>query len=543
MNYHHGLFVDIVEQSAANYPNNIAYSFMNKEVSYPAFVAQIQKTAKSLSALGIGEDDVVSICMPNMPQAIIMFYAVNKIGAVVNMIHPLSTENEIIDDINKLHSKAIVILDSLYANVTGIVNCNDLKHIIICSVGDVLPPLLKLGYWATQGRKISKPGFNTKHLTWSELQKKSVSVHTLPETTDRTDKAALILFSGGTTGKTKAVCLSNYNINASAAQMLATTSAMHEGDTFLTVMPIFHGSGLIIGVHVIMMAGARSILIPRFTPESYVKDMLKYRCNFMSGAPTLFERMLDVEELQNADLSFIKGVFSGADALSAELEHKINSFLAARGCKIHVRQGYGMTEGVVASCLVPEGDYKEGSIGKPLNDVVMKIVEPGTDIELPTGEVGEIVFSSVTNMLGYIDDPEETAIAMRKHSDGLTYIHSGDLGSVDEEGFFYFKGRIKRMIVTNGYNVFPLELESIIEKNEMVKRCCVVGVPDPKRIERVKAYIVLNPGYDKSDAIREQLNDYFAKNIARYAKPREIEFIDELPRTKVGKVDFTALVR
>lgn len=541
MNYYHGSFVDIVEQSAKTYPTNTAYSFMNQAVTYPEFVSQIHKTAAALTAIGIRENDVVSICMPNMPQAIILFYAINKIGAVVNMIHPLSTENEIIDDIKLLHSKAIVILDSLYASVPNIVNCQDLEHLIICSAGDTLPPLLKLGYWATQGRKISKPAFNSKHITWPELQRKSSEVSSLPHITDRNDKAALILFSGGTTGKTKAVCLSNYNINASATQMLATTSAMHAGDTFLTVMPIFHGNGLIIGVHVIMMAGAHSILIPRFTPESYVKDILKYKCNFMSGAPTLFERMLDVPELRNADLSFVKGIFSGADALTAELEHKINTFFAERGCSIHIRQGYGMTEGVVASCLVPEHDQREGSIGKPLNDVVMKIVEPGTDRELATGEVGEIVFSSVTNMMEYINEPEETAMTMRKHSDGLTYIHSGDLGCVDEEGFFYFKGRIKRMIVTNGYNVFPLELESIIEKCDMVKRCCVVGVPDPKRIERVKAYIVLNPGYSESEESKAKLNDYFAKNIARYAKPREIEFISELPKTKIGKVDYKAL--
>lgn len=541
MEYHHGLYVDIVEESAKSYPNNIAYTFMDQAVSYPDFVAQINKTARALTALGIGEDDVISVCMPNMPQAIIMFYAVNKIGAVVNMIHPLSTEKEILDDINMLNSKAIMILDAMYANVPGIVNATSLEHLIICSAGDVLPPLLKLGYQLTQGRKIKKPANNLKHITWPELQKKSQSETVIPTISDRTDKAALILFSGGTTGKTKAVSISNLSINASATQMIATTSTFTDGVSFLTVMPIFHGNGLIIGVHAVMMAGAKSILIPRFTPESYVKDMLKYKASFISGAPTLFERMLDVEDLKSADLSFIKGMFSGADALSAELEHKINAFLADHGCKIHVRQGYGMTEGVVASCLVPEGDFKEGSIGKPLNDVVMKIVEPGTDNELPIGEVGEIVFSSVTNMIEYINEPEETAMTMRKHSDGLTYIHSGDLGCVDEEGFFYFKGRIKRMIVTNGYNVFPLEMEEIIEQNEMVKRCCIVGVPDPKRIEKVKAFIVLNPGYDKSDETKDKLNEYFAKNIARYAKPREIEFIDELPKTKIGKVDYNAL--
>ena len=247
--------------------------------------------------------------------------------------------------------------------------------------------------------------------------------------------------------------------------------------------------------------------------------------------------------MKNADLSFLKGVFSGADYLSVELERRINEFLKNHNSSICVRQGYGMTEGVVASSLNPIVGNKEGTIGIPLPDTKMKIVKPGTDEELPVGEVGEIVFSSLTNMLGYWKDQEETAETMKLHSDGLYWIHSGDLGSEDEDGFFHFKGRIKRMIVTNGYNVFPLELENIIEGCPLVDRCCVLGIPDKERVELVKAFIVLKSNVDRSEETKESIKEYCKTRIARYAMPRKMEFLDELPKTKIGKVDYNQLLK
>jgi len=198
---------------------------------------------------------------------------------------------------------------------------------------------------------------------------------------------------------------------------------------------------------------------------------------------------------------------------------------------------------VVATTLNPVEGQKEGSIGIALPGVTVKIIAPGTEDEVPVGETGEIVFSADTNMMGYYNDPEETAIAMRRHADGKTWIHSGDLGSVDSDGFFFFKGRIKRMIVTNGYNVFPNELENIIEGFEMVNRCCVLGVERSEGTQQIKAFIVLNDGWEKNDETKQSIKDLCKKSIAKYALPREIEFIDEMPKTKVGKVDFNALLK
>lgn len=530
---------DCVYQTSVIYQNNIAYDFMGNKVCYRDFCKQIDKTATALINLGIKEDDVVAIATPNIPQAIIMIYAANKIGAVVNMIHPLSSENEFKDFINKVNAKTILILDTFYEKLEKIKKDINLEYIIVASINEALPTYKAIVY----NFKYKKPSikYNNKIICWHDFVSNYSDSKTINAITNREDKLALLLYSGGTTGKVKAVCLSNRQIIESAKQMLDANPMICDSDRFLSVMPIFHGNGLVIGIHSMLMVGARCVLIPRFTPQSYAKDLLKNKCNYMSGVPALYERLLDLDIMKKADLSFIKGAFCGADSLSVELENRINDFFKKHNANIIVCQGYGMTEGVVATTLNPYNKSKPGSIGKPFNGVDVKIVKPNSEIELANGEIGEIVFSSITNMMGYLNDEEETNKTLRLHSDGKYWIHSGDLGSKDDDGYFFFKGRIKRMIVTNGYNVFPNELENIIESFEMVDRCCVVGVPHVSGTDKIKAFIVLKNGYDKNDNTKQQILLLCKGYIAKYALPKYIEFIDSMPTTKIGKIDFTAL--
>jgi len=537
--YRDGKLVDLIKEAGDKNPNKVAYEFMGSKKTYREFLHEIDVCAKSLLTLGVKEDEIVCIALPNIPQAITAFYAINKIGAIASMIHPLSSENEMVNYVNNVKARTLITLDQFYGKVAKIKGKSSVENLIIASVADVLNPIMKLGYKLTAGRKVKKIPADADILRWKTFIKNSSAE--LVEAHKRDNKLAVILYSGGTTGKTKGVCLSNKNINCSALQMVAANK-IESSDKMLSVMPIFHGNGLVVGIHAIMISGGRCVLIPRFTPESYAKDLVKHKCCYMSGVPTLYERLMNVPAFKKANLSFLKGVFSGADYLSVELERKLNAFLKEHKSPVVVRQGYGMTEGVVASSLNPSDIQKEGSIGIALPDVKMKIVEPGTDKELPIGEMGEIVMSSVTNMMCYYNDPEETDITLKKHSDGKVWIHSGDLGTVDEDGFFFFKGRIKRMIVTSGYNVFPVELENIIEGHELVARCCVVGVPDKERVEKVKACIVLKDGVEKSEEVKKELVAFMKKSIAKYAIPREIVFIDELPKTKVGKVDYTKLI-
>ncbi len=240
-------------------------------------------------------------------------------------------------------------------------------------------------------------------------------------------------------------------------------------------------------------------------------------------------------------MSSLKGVFSGGDSLSVELKKKLDSFLKEHGSTVTVREGYGTTETVTACCLTPPHIYKEGSIGLPFPDTYIKIVKPGTDEELPYGEEGEILLAGPTVMKEYMDNPVETAQTLRRHSDGLTWVYTGDLGTMDEQGFIYFRGRAKRMIVTSGYNVYPGQLENILDAHPIVQMSCVIGVPDPVKIQKVKAFVKLRAGIDPDDEAKRKLMEYCRKNIARYAMPYDIEFRDDMPKTLVGKVAYRKL--
>jgi long-chain acyl-CoA synthetase len=245
--------------------------------------------------------------------------------------------------------------------------------------------------------------------------------------------------------------------------------------------------------------------------------------------------------MDGADLSCLKGVFSGGDSLSIELKKKFDAFLADHRATIQVREGYGTTETVTACCLTPPHMFKEGSIGLPFPDTYIKIVRPGTDEELPYGEEGEILLAGPTVMKEYMDNPAETAQTLRTHSDGLTWVYTGDLGTMDEAGFIYFRGRAKRMIVSSGYNVYPGQLENILDANEKVQMSCVIGIPDPYKMQAVKAFIMLKPGVPSTEETKNEIMDYCRERIAKYAMPKEIEFREELPKTLVGKVAYRVL--
>ena len=325
------------------------------------------------------------------------------------------------------------------------------------------------------------------------------------------------------------------------ADIIATDPMFRPGDRMLAAMPLFHGFGLGVCVHSMLSQGGRCILIPRFTAKSYAKQIVKYKCNFIAGVPTLYEALLRLPSMDNADLSSLKGVFSGGDSLSIELKKKFDKFLYDHKAVIQVREGYGTTETVTACCLTPTNIYKEGSIGLPFPDTYIKIVKPDTDEEVPYGEEGEILLAGPTVMKAYMNNPEETAKTLRKHADGLTWVYTGDLGSMDEQGFIYFKGRAKRMIISSGYNVYPGQIENILDANENVQMSCVIGVPDAYKMQKVKAFVTLKPGVPADDNTKQELLAYCRKHIAKYAMPYDIEFRDELPKTLVGKVAYRVL--
>lgn len=541
LDYFKGSMYEAVEAVAAKYPKNVAFNFMGKSTTYSQMVKEINRCAKSLKTLGVGKGDKVTIAMPNCPQAIYMFYAINLVGGIANMVHPLSAEKEIEFYLNESESVTAVTLDQFYNKFESIRKNTKVANIIIASVKDALSPHIKAGYMLTEGRKIKKIPKDAPVIRWKDFLARSKHCFFNYKADVQCDDPAVILYSGGTTGTTKGIVLTNMNFNALGQQVIAANPMFRVGDRMLAAMPLFHGFGLGVCVHSMLSQGGRCILIPRFTAASYAKQIVKYKCNFIAGVPTLYEALLRLPSMEKADLSCLKGVFSGGDSLSVELKKKFDKFLYDHKAIIQVREGYGTTETVTACCLTPPHMFKEGSIGVPFPDTYIKIVEPGTDKELPYGTEGEILLAGPTVMREYMKHPEETAQTLREHEDGLTWVYTGDLGQMDEEGFIYFKGRAKRMIISSGYNIYPAQIENILDAHDFVQMSCVIGVPDSYKMQKVKAFVKLVPGVPSSYATQQILFDYCRHHIAKYSMPYDIEFREELPKTLVGKVAYRQL--
>lgn len=543
LDYPKGSMYEAVRESAITKKkmNSVAYEFQGKKTNYKHFLNKIEVLGKAYKSIGIDEGDMVTVCMPNTPQGVDTFYALNRIGAVPAMIHPLSAVGEIAFYINSTQSKAVLVVDLFYEKVLEALK--QVKHpvkVVVAHIKDELPFPLNMLYPLTVKKKPAPlPKDNKNVIDWPDFISGGKKVK-LSDKFPKAEDTAVILFSGGTTGTSKGIKLTNLNMNALAAQVAANAGFTMEGLRMFSVMPLFHGFGLGVGIHTALMASGTCIIIPQFTIKTYARDVKKYKPNVIVGVPTLYEALLRSEGF-DFDLSFLRGMFCGGDSLSVELKKKVDKFLKDHNATIQVREGYGTTECVTASCLTPYDTYREGSIGIPLSDTYYTIVNPNNDTELPYGEEGEICICGPTVMKGYLNNAEETASTLRRHEDGNLWLHTGDLGYMDEDGFVYYKQRMKRLIIVSGINVYPSQVENAIDAHPDVLLSCAVGIPDPYKMHVVKAFVVLRQGVEPSDKIKEEIIENCKKNVSRYGVPREIEFRTELPKTLVGKVAYRVL--
>jgi len=511
-----------VKQTAEKYPDSIAYDFMGYESTYRKMTEEIDQCAQALSNLGLKQGGRMTISMPTTPQGIICFYAINKIGAIASMIHPLSPPSQIEFFLNLSNSTHLLTLDKVYANVEKIINKTPLKMIILTQLGQErvdVPENPKIQWWKYIMGKF-----------YPELSKSSM----------QPDDMAVVLYSGGTTGVPKGIMLSNYNFIAEGTQV-ATWMDMSDKDSALAILPIFHGFGLGVCVNAVFMGGGKSILIPSFTPDQVAELIKTKNPTLLFGVPTLYEALNRNLKFQNTNLSFLKAAFCGADTLPRTTKEKFEEICRKNGSNIQLREGYGLTEAVTGICAMPLGEYREGSIGIPLPDMMMKIVEIGTTQEASIGQEGELCVHGPAVMLGYLDKPEETANTLKKHEDGRIWLHTGDIATMDKDGFFYFKIRLKRMIKSSGFNVYPAQVEDVLYKHPDVLEACVIGIPDEKQVHKVKAFVVLKDPNKESEEMREKLIEHCNQNIIKWSCPREIEFRTQLPKTLVGKIDFKQL--
>lgn len=539
--YPDGTMYDLLSETADRFPDNTAYEFMNVRTSYRRLMAEIDECAKALLSIGIKEEDRVTICLPNIPQAVVMFYAINRIGAMANMIHPLSSEGEIEFYLQESKSVVAITLDAFYGKFAAVRNRTELENIIVTSIKDRLKPMTSLLFQLTKGRKIKPIPKHDDVIFWEEFLAIGKHCH-IPVLEDQnaTDPA-VILYSGGTSGTTKGILLSNLNFNALALQTAAMGECVFPGHVMLAILPIFHGFGLGVCIHTMLVHGSHCILIPAFNVKVFGNLLKKKKPNYIAGVPTLYEALLRNETLKGVDLGCLEGVFCGGDSLSIELKRKVDTFLREHGATVEIREGYGMTESVAASCLTPMHSGKKESIGIPFPDMYYKVVKPGTQDELTYGTDGEICVSGPTVMIGYLGNLKENAHTLQKHPDEMTWLHTGDLGMMDEDGFIYFRQRLKRMIISSGYSIYPSQLENVIDGHETVLMSTVIGVDDPYKMQKVKAFVVLKPGVSPTDVVKNSIHKHCERNIAKYAMPYEFEFRESLPKTLVGKVAYMVL--
>jgi long-chain acyl-CoA synthetase len=531
----------MIFKTANKHPDIVAYSFFGCKQTYREFAKEIRQCARGLLAVGIKKADRVTICMPNTPQAVIMFYALNLIGAVANMVHPLSAEEELVGYINDSQSTAVLTLDQFVRKLDEILPRTKVQILFLTGADDALKGIKKLVYRLTKGRKIKRRPSSDKILRFTDLMKRGRDTDSDCDADMCGDDIAAILYSGGTSGTTKGILLTNMNFNALAMQTEAAGDCVIPGHIMLAIMPVFHGFGLGVCLHTAFVAGGTALLVPQFSLTSYVKLLKKQRPHYIAGVPTLFEAMLRHPDIRKINMSQMEGIFSGGDSLSIELKRKVDALLKECGSTEQVREGYGLTECVTASCLTPRTFHKEGSIGIPYPDMYYKIVRTGTKEPAAYGEEGEIVLSGPTVMKGYDNNEVETAKALQIHEDGKIWLHTGDLGVMDDEGFVYFRQRIKRMIVSSGYSIYPTQLENAIESHENVLISCVIGVPDDYKMQKIKAFITLRDDQEATEEIKNSIYEHCKKNIAKYAMPSEFEYRKDLPRTLVGKVAYLEL--
>ncbi len=548
---------EMLLRTVKSFPSRVAISFEGSSMSYEAMLGQVETVSERLKSLGIGKGDVLTICLPNIPQAVIVFYAANKLGIIANMVHPKTPPDELSEFMTSTNSRYLIILDAFMFKSLPVFERIGVKKVIVARIGDYLSPVKRAAFFIAKGRKIPPTPEHERFVAWRELLISGA------KGLDKSEKAApyerqiephdpaVYLHSGGTTGTPKTIVLSSHNMNVLAMigpQIVNIddpfeTGMIPAGLSMAAILPLFHGFGLCMCMHTMVCNGIETILVPLFTPDSLAKVILRDKPSFIAAVPTLFEAILKSKKLEKKRLPFLKACFCGGDSLSPDLKTRFETFLRERGAPLSLREGYGLTETVTVCSVNPEYQSKEGSVGLPIPDVLMKIVHVGTNQELSPGGQGEICVSGPTVMLGYLNDPDGTEEAIHIHEDGLPWVHTGDYGYMDKDGYFFFTQRLKRIIKVSGVPVFPSQIEAIISSVPGVGSVCAIAIPDPYRMHAVKAVVVPDAGgkSDGEEAVRERIMDVCGDKLIAYARPVEIEFRESLPKTLVGKIDYVLL--
>ncbi len=516
---------EVLDRSVLKFPNNPAIVYMGKTLSYQELDSLVNRFANALIDLGVKPGDKVGMILPNMPQAIIANFATLRIGGVTAMNNPLYTERELEYQLNDSDATVLVTLDLLFPRVIKIQANTKVKKIITCHINDFFPfPTKQLFPFVKKGMyRKDTPHENT--YAFMDLIKKYPD--TKPENKSIWENTAALIYTGGTTGVSKGAQLTHANLSSVVQQFSAWFPELGFGDLerILGVYPIFHSAGYSVSQTLPILNAWSVVLVPRPDPIVICNMLKKFKPTFLPGVPTIFVGLLNHKPFRNLDLSFVKGYFGGAAPLSQDTLNQLKELHGAT-----INDVYGATENTAfASCMPWKGNIKYGSVGVPIPNTDIKIVDLDTGTkELEPGQEGEICIKGPQVMKGYYKKPEATAEALK---DGWFYL--GDIGTMDEDGYLTIVDRKSDMIIAGGFNIYPQEIDEVLMNHPKILEACAIGVSDAYRGETVKAYIVLKPEQTLSE---KEVIDYCRENLAAYKAPRAIVFVDELPKTAVGKI-------
>jgi len=521
LSYPHLPLYSLLDESAARQPANPCSNFFGKRLTYRQIKELSDLFAASIGSLGIRKGDRVILLLPNSPQFLIVYYGLLKAGAVVVPLNPLSTERELEFYLRDSGAETAITIPLFLSKVVALRGKTPLKHIVYSRLADFLPFPLNLAQGFREHGLIGRQD-RAVLLDFRELLKQALHPDWHPEPV-QPDEMAVLIYSGGTTGIAKGIMLSHFNLVANAHQIIAWGHLTDEQGV-LAVLPLFHGFGMSVTMNAAVLAGGEIFLVPRFKAKAVAKAIHKYKPSFFIGVPTMFVQLSNLPDIHRYDFRSLRGTFVGAAPLTKAIKDDFEKKTGGR-----MIEGYGLTEAVTAIMANPyQGMHKIGSVGLPFPDVDVKIVSLDDGHDLATGELGEIVLRSPTVMLGYYKNAEET---QKTIDDG--WLYTGDIGYVDEDGYFYITDRKKDLIIVGGFNVFPREIDELIYQHPKVKEGITIGLPDPHKGERIKVYIVLKEG---ETATPEEFITYFKERLTPYKVPSEVEFRTELPKSMIGKI-------
>lgn len=512
---------DVLHDTATRYPKRCAVVFYGKRLSYRQLLHHVDVFASNLVKMGIKAGDVVTICLPNSPSATVAFYAVNKVGAVCNLLHPYVPLNQMLDNVNETKTKLLIIYD-VYTLKNGDVKCD--VPVLMSSTSYFMGFVAGIYFRATNK--------NIHYEKYNKLEKFFCGDYDDFEPYKFGDREqAVFLPSGGTTGDSKIIkhFCNSFNVLCQSAQDFLQDD-VSQYTSMYSVLPIFHGFGLCMNMHMCVTNAVKNVMCIKFNAKHMARAISREKVNILTGVPTMYTRVLKERLFRRGNLSSLKECFVGGDSAPKTLIDDFNAVLQRQGSKARLLEGYGLAETIAACALNTVHNHKDGSLGRAICGCTIEIVEKGRI--LPSGSLGEIAVSGPLLMLGYFDNSSSPFIEI----DGKTYLLTGDYGWKDEDGFVYFKQRIKNVVNVNGVLVFPSEIEGVVNEIEGVSSCVAIGIPDANRGESVKLFVQVSSGYN-GNSVLEDVKTALKQKVIVYAMPKEVVLVDSLPTNLIGKVD------